>query len=467
MSLGNNIKNFTAADIEKYHKGLLSQKERHDLEKAALDDPFLADALEGYGTEGIIMAADLDDLKKRLQERTGTTVVPIKKTGGTFFPFLRVAVMIILLAGAGYLVYQFGFNKKQDAIALHKEGSAETEKITDSSLQNLNTERNESDTIAAKDMSAKEIKNDPTGEEVRKGNQSTSTDAIVMDDKIASGKASGEKDNISTPANPVPKVVTANTEKEQKNEVVKKDNIKALDEDAESRAFAPATTDKTKQNNPAGVNKSVAENRKASESNKYRNQSYNIFRGRVTDSRNAGIPFANVTNTEDNAGTYTDANGYFNLTHPDSVINIQVRSIGFVNDTVQIRNNITSNNVVMQEDRSLAEKVISNRQTNATTRSRDNNRTLEEPEPADGWYNYDTYLTNNLKVPDGIRMRPQPNAIVEVSFEVDKNGEPTDIRIEKSLCTECDKEAIRLIKDGPNWRRTAKKKGRTTVTINF
>ena len=52
MANDNNIKKFTASDIEKYHKGQLSAKERHDLEKAALDDPFLADALEGYSTAG-------------------------------------------------------------------------------------------------------------------------------------------------------------------------------------------------------------------------------------------------------------------------------------------------------------------------------------------------------------------------------------------------------------------------------
>jgi hypothetical protein len=34
-------------DIEKYLKGELSPKEMHELEKKALSDPFLADALEG------------------------------------------------------------------------------------------------------------------------------------------------------------------------------------------------------------------------------------------------------------------------------------------------------------------------------------------------------------------------------------------------------------------------------------
>jgi hypothetical protein len=46
MSSKNN--GFTASDIERYYSGKMSPQERHALEKAALDDPFLADALEGY-----------------------------------------------------------------------------------------------------------------------------------------------------------------------------------------------------------------------------------------------------------------------------------------------------------------------------------------------------------------------------------------------------------------------------------
>ena len=93
---------------------------------------------------------------------------------------------------------------------------------------------------------------------------------------------------------------------------------------------------------------------------------------------------------------------------------------------------------------------------------------LEEPEPADGWDNYDTYLANNLEIPDELKTKPASGGTeVEVSFEVNKNGEPVNIKVEKSLCGKCDKEAIRLVKEGPKWRRNANKKGRTTVTIRF
>jgi outer membrane biosynthesis protein TonB len=182
------------------------------------------------------------------------------------------------------------------------------------------------------------------------------------------------------------------------------------------------------------------------------------------------VPFANVTNPQDNVGTYTDARGYFNLTYPDSVLNVQVRSIGFENNAVQLRNNVASTQIVLQDDRkSLSEVVVSNQKPNAAARSRESNIKIEESEPTDGWDNYDAYLANNLNVPEDIKTKQSANTAgsVQVSFEVDKNGEPINMKVEKSLCPKCDEEAKRLIKDGPKWKQSASKKGRTKVTINF
>src|SRR5688572_13236668 len=111
MANDNTIKTFTALDIEKYHKGLLSPKEMHAMEKASLDDPFLADALEGYTVPGVHAEADIAELKKRLEERSSRSkIIPIAPAHkSSSFPWMRAAAMFVLIAGAGYLVYQFGF----------------------------------------------------------------------------------------------------------------------------------------------------------------------------------------------------------------------------------------------------------------------------------------------------------------------------------------------------------------------
>ena len=108
---------YTVLDIEKYQKGLLSAKEMHELERAALDDPFLADALEGYGSVAVDASADLLELEKKLEERVSEAkVIPITKRRGGFV-WWRAAVAIVFIAGAGLFLYKFAFQKSNKEVA--------------------------------------------------------------------------------------------------------------------------------------------------------------------------------------------------------------------------------------------------------------------------------------------------------------------------------------------------------------
>jgi TonB family protein len=63
-------------DIERYCKGELSPAEMHALERKALTDPFIADALEGAGSvTSDEFEADISTLQKELEQRRRPTVV--------------------------------------------------------------------------------------------------------------------------------------------------------------------------------------------------------------------------------------------------------------------------------------------------------------------------------------------------------------------------------------------------------
>ena len=456
------IKTFTAAEIEKYHRGQLPAGEMHALEKAALEDPFLADALEGYAIPGVDVAKDLAALRDRLALATGQNkekkVIPMGAGGKPAVSWLRVAAMIVLLAGAGALVYKFGFDKKEANIAQSKVPQPSSDHTV------TNTQ------LSPAPLADSVVASAPvSGNIVARKSAVTTRYNTWMADSVSS---LAEK----TPAAPAP-AAPASEAKERS------DNLffyKSTDEKKELAKQAPNLngyfdTARTQ----FGIGLPLAKNNAGAESLRLKqpmkekvnaamaDQSgrTNIFRGRVTDAHNNALPFANITNTADNIGTYTDVKGNFVLTSPDSVLNVQVRSIGFENNTIQLNNAIASNQVTMQDDRSLGEVVISNRQYNSLSRSRSNTMVLEEPEPVDGWVNYDTYLANNLVVPETFRSR-QAGGSVELSFEVNKDGEPVNITVERSLCDSCDKEAIRLLKEGPKWKRKARR-GRTTVSISF
>ena len=63
-----NHKVYTAADFERYYSGQMSDAEMHALEKSALEDPFLADALEGYSYTKTPVH-DVAELKERLSKK--------------------------------------------------------------------------------------------------------------------------------------------------------------------------------------------------------------------------------------------------------------------------------------------------------------------------------------------------------------------------------------------------------------
>ncbi|MEI9910814.1 MAG: TonB family protein [Bacteroidota bacterium] len=483
MANDNHIKTFTATDIEKYYKGLLSAKEMHDLEKAALDDPFLADALEGYATPGVNVSADIAELKKRLADKTEQAkVIPIGTAASSSFPWLRAAVMIVVIAGAGLLSYQFLFKTKTNDIAQavqKKDELAKTKKPIITPAQG-----NATDTISssasASTLSKPGNKNQTENIPVK---QNTRTKEATGNAGSVSQSARGDVANTDVYKDePVTTNAPAKTEEKTGNETKKSlrndnafdkssvteksDAFKAKELSLKRKAEPNADGIADKQEKEAVVTKPGLINNNRNNQG-YVNNTNNYFRGRVTDANNNALPFANITNTTDNVGTYSDAKGYFTLVSPDSVLNVQVRSLGFENSTTRLRNNVTNNQVVMQDDRSLAEVVVNNKKVNSN-RSRDANMKFEEPEPADGWESYDTYLANNLNIPEKIEpKKPGGSGEVEISFEVNKDGEPINIRVEKSLCDKCDKEAIRLIKEGPKWKRKAKKGKRTTVTVPF
>ncbi|MGQ0738661.1 MAG: carboxypeptidase-like regulatory domain-containing protein [Bacteroidota bacterium] len=484
MATDNNIKHFTAADIEKYHKGQLSAKERHDLEKAALDDPFLADALEGYAVAGVNASADIDELKKKLAEKVeGTKVVSMHPGRKFWTPFLRAAAMIVVLAGAGLLVYQFAFNDKKAEVAQVKTTKEEVkapDSISGNTTSTFKDQTPGTTTTTSTDQVQPPVKDNKTTTAGAKGQNEVLPGAAATETRGETDKPADETKPVSG-AGDQP-VVSAPVKAAEKTESLERSGGSITDkglvkEDVKTKA--PAATKKreadkdvmrdeaaTQQSDDSKNSRAFTFNKQADDQN-YRRQQMNTFRGRVTDGANTGLPFANVTNVQDNVGTYTDANGNFVLTSADSVLNVQIRSLGYDNNNIQLRNDIAGNKVVMQEDKSLAQIVIP-KGPNSKNRPSDNNRKLIEPEPKDGWEKYDSYLANPLNVPEDFKQqKANDNNSVEVSFEVDKNGEPVNIRVEKSLCSSCDKEAIRLVKEGPKWRRNASKKGRTTVTINF
>jgi TonB family protein len=189
----------------------------------------------------------------------------------------------------------------------------------------------------------------------------------------------------------------------------------------------------------------------------------NRYNFKVVDAQNNPVPFANVMNTRDNVGTYTDIRGNFNLVSTDSVMDVQIRSQGFLSNNYRLMPSAQTGSLVLKEDEN-ARRMITQQSSRLLVTSVTRKDSTEIEEPEDGWGNYNTYVQNNIQIPDNIRSK-KTSTDVELSFDIDKNGQPVNIKVTKSSqCKECDEEAKRLLREGPKWKRKGKK-SKTTISI--
>ncbi|HEV7331406.1 MAG TPA: hypothetical protein VGN63_10235 [Flavisolibacter sp.] len=119
-----NPKYYTAKDIERYHNGGMTAAEMHQLERAALNDPMLADALEGYRFSKS-PASEISSLQSRLQQRLKAE----RKESRTLWmqPWMRIVALAVLIAGAGWLVFQT-FSNNENNLASSSPAAKQEEK---------------------------------------------------------------------------------------------------------------------------------------------------------------------------------------------------------------------------------------------------------------------------------------------------------------------------------------------------
>ena len=435
-----NIVTYTAADIEKYWKRKLSAAEMHAMEKAAMDDPFLADTLEGYKNVDLADAG-LDSLKDRLDKRVGA-VVPVLNLKRKRFTWVRAAAAIVIIVGVGLLVQQLVFrNRNGNSIAIVEKKERQSESEAKNNSINPDSIQGSVKSQAALDTPEPRKKISVT---LNPGSYALSPlDTIRKAD--GSDAALKKNENESAPASNTQVLANAETKEDPAK---KKADFGRTSNDStkipNDRKFdAAATVAKPNAKQADYYNGNLGETAL--------NNKYNY---RVVDVQNNPVPFANVMNTRDNIGTYTDITGKFNLVSSDSILHVQVRSLGYNAANYKlVPSNAQAGDLVLKEDE-RKETSVQNRKV-VSSLSRKDSTEIEEPEV--GWGNYNTYVANNIQIPENVRPK-NTRSDVELSFDIDKTGQPVNIKVTRSSqCKECDEEAKRLLKEGPKWKRKGKK----------
>ncbi len=102
---------YTAKDMEAYFSGRLLPNEMHAIEKAALDDPFLAEAMEGYqAMQGTAYNDALLSLKEQLNN--GAPVAKVVPMNPSTFKWWRIVAAVLILGGGIALTYTLATKKQ-------------------------------------------------------------------------------------------------------------------------------------------------------------------------------------------------------------------------------------------------------------------------------------------------------------------------------------------------------------------
>jgi hypothetical protein len=416
---------FTASDIQRYHSGQMSPQEMHLLEKAALDDPFLADALEGYAFT-TTPVQDMTEIRERLKQRAGTPrTIPLF----TRYPWLRAAAIIIFIVGAGWLAWQISFSPKGE-IAIQPPTSQEKAQQSNPSSE---TKAPGTDSVTTPLPTATE---QDARETVTANNGQTSPFTPARTPSVTHSRTRPVQ---SAPSYDYPQPV-----EQEDMAALKKETHK---DEAASNKYDPAYRQRNVQSNESGPSQ----------------QPVNFYNGRVVDAQSNAIPFATISNARDRNMVVTDKNGFFTLKSSDTTLDATVSAAGYEANRLQLENSRT-NTVVLKEDKAALEEVVvtsayGNQKKKETMQTR---KVVDTLEPAEGWAYFDDYIARSLEA-RADRQLESISGEVKLSFEVNRNGEPVNIRVEKSLCPRCDEEAIRLLKEGPKWKKKKNKKGKVTI----
>jgi TonB family protein len=166
------------------------------------------------------------------------------------------------------------------------------------------------------------------------------------------------------------------------------------------------------------------------------------------------LPGVSVKIEGTSVGTVTDAAGKFKIkaTPGDALL---VNYIGYETEKIKAKGKDSLKVALEESKQALSEVVVV---SNGTT-------TEKEPQnakPQQGWGAFNKYIKENTKPING------KIGVVRLSFVVNTNGALSNFKILKSLSTEADKAAVKLLEDGPDWAPNSNGKPETVkLRISF
>jgi len=481
------------SQIKKYINGELDAHAMHKLERRALDDPFLMDALEGYEQAGSDQQVNLDELAARLQQRTDKKV-------RRMIPWvpLSIAASILIILGIGILLITNNQSaKKKELAAVIKPANLDKGVMTPSALP-------KSDTLASGIKPgqpvaySKKLPN-TVGENLASnnaGNEVVVPMSAATQQTLKSYKAN--KDSMA-----LNELVVSNYDFKKKRDTVNStaDILRKVPPVTEYQTLQGKVDGVTITNQPTAADRNkvyslgltppgnMADKDIARPTYQYKAKDTSALKGvtitgyaaqRKKDilgsvtavsptsltpgnkiigkvvGRDDGQPIigATVKIVGSTHGVVTDVMGRFVLPNAPGDQTLAIAYIGYNAKRVNVNSRDSLNIALDPNTASLSEVVVTTPKEAVTGN--------ESAHPSSGWAAFKDYLKKNAVSTDGITGK------VRLSFMVDDGGNLSGFKIIKSLSKVADQKAIDLVRYGASWiGNVSGKPEEVRITIKF
>ena len=474
------IIHYSGADIQRYVQGKMSAVEMHAIEKAALDDPFLADAIEGMQQafeehdESLVTGQ-----WQQLQQQLATRVAGTGKTGKViaFKPFRwwqAAAAAVILIITGVWIFSLVNHTTENNAPVIAKTEHQKAKEQTPA--PSLSDSREIPDSFITPTGPANATTREKNSE-LKQYNRSTAIPPAQasVPPALQSSALSRKPTDTAQFGRDMKEVDLTDKDVAAKRTLR---NDAAIEKNLAPAAAAPESLMKAKkeatpvqperETELITIAKSDTQDKKKYDA--FNNNLSGVIKGQVTDQNNNPIANAYLQIPHNNNNFVTDKTGFFKIpATSDSVVNVTVNVTGYGSQNFRLQNNASTMNQLQLQpaNAGLDEVVIQSTRGKKSSIGSNNklpNTVVHDAEPVGGWAAFDQYLATQKRTFEGIAGAGN----VLVSFEVSKKGVLSGFKIEQSLSKQYDDEAIRLIMQGPSWKLLKKgRKARVTVTVRF
>lgn len=416
----NHIDYLTPEILRAYHAGELSKSQMHQVEKLMLDDPFYADAFEGLeGLANDMLDKDLDLLDQKLDDL-------VTEDSPTGFPWYKAIAATFVLAIVAVLVF---FQDSKDPPIDEIKSIPPATAPAPAQIMADEAEVQQEDSLLIDTTYVPQVTPDQT---LTTSTSEAKKDISLDDQTQESNEMELEILFEEEPDEAVTSVADLEVQKP-----------KILDVEIPMRTF-----DRDIDSIAASIRQEASATRQLSRTASARIVAPLNVEGTIVGSDDKlPLPGVSVFIKGTSEGVATDLEGNFSLAIPqEQGQTLVIRYLGYLSQEIEIKGSKSLKIELEPDVQSLGEVVV----TGYGVQQKEEIKRNAFARPENGFQSLNRYFRENIRYPQehsesGIQGR------VTVIFYIETDGRITRLQIEGSLGEAFDKEAIRLIREGPNW----------------